>query len=180
MKCPFCGHLESKVTDSRAGTAGDVIRRRRECETCARRFTTYERVEEVVPLVVKKDGRREAFERQKVLSGLRRACDKRAVPLERIEHIVDAIERELIDSGEKEVASEKVGERVMKHLREVDPVAYVRFASVYRQFKDIDELRSEIDQLSSRRAEASPVPTTTGPSSDRAPVATKNAEGVQP
>ena len=177
MKCPFCGHLESKVTDSRAGTAGDVIRRRRECETCTRRFTTYERVEEVVPLVVKKDGRREAFERQKVLSGLRRACDKRAVPLERIEHIVDAIERELIDSGEKEVASEKVGERVMKHLREVDPVAYVRFASVYRQFKDIDELRSEIDQLSGPRAEAAaPV---VG-SSEREPATTKNGEGVQP
>ena len=137
MKCPFCGQLESKVTDSRAGTSGDVIRRRRECETCARRFTTYERVEEVLPLVVKKDGRRESFERQKVLGGLRRACDKRAIPLERMESIVDAIERELMDGGEK----------VMAHLREVDPVAYVRFASVYRQFRDIDELRSEIDQL---------------------------------
>ena len=154
MKCPFCGHLESKVTDSRAGTAGDVIRRRRECEGCARRFTTYERVEEVIPLVVKKDGRREAFDRQKVLSGLRRACDKRAVPLERIEQIVDAIERELIDSGEKEIPTEKVGERVMAHLRGVDPVAYVRFASVYRQFKDIDELRSEIDQLANETPSA--------------------------
>lgn len=151
MKCPFCGHLESKVTDSRAGTAGDVIRRRRECETCARRFTTYERVEEVLPLVVKKDGRREAFERSKVLAGLRRACDKRAVPLARIEQIVDAIERELIDAGEKEIAAETIGARVMAHLRLVDPVAYVRFASVYRQFKDIDELRSEIDQLSSAK-----------------------------
>lgn len=149
MKCPFCGHLESKVTDSRAGTGGDVIRRRRECEACARRFTTYERVEEVLPLVVKKDGRREAFERAKVLAGLRRACDKRAVPLARIEQIVDAIERELIDGGDKEISSHQVGGRVMVHLREVDPVAYVRFASVYRQFKDIDELRSEIDQLSS-------------------------------
>ena len=147
MKCPFCGQLESKVTDSRAGTAGAVIRRRRECETCQRRFTTYERVEEVLPLVVKKDGRREAFERQKALASLRRACDKRAVPLEKIEQIVDAIERELMDGGEKEIASEKVGERVMAHLRELDPVAYVSFASVYRQFKDIDELRTEIDQL---------------------------------
>lgn len=147
MKCPFCGHLESKVTDSRAGTEGDVIRRRRECETCERRFTTYERVEAVLPLVVKKDGRRETFERAKVLSGLRRACDKRAVPLERIEAIVDAIERELIDGGEKEVDGKAIGERVMIHLREVDPVAYVRFASVYRQFKDIDELRSEIDRV---------------------------------
>src|SRR3954471_3088112 len=127
MKCPFCGHLDSKVTDSRAGTAGDVIRRRRECETCQRRFTTYERVEEVLPLVVKKDGRREPFERQKALAGLRRACDKRAVPLERIEQIVDAIERELMESGEKEIRSHQLGEQVMKHLRELDPVAYVRF-----------------------------------------------------
>jgi transcriptional repressor NrdR len=149
LKCPFCGHLESKVTDSRAGTAGDVIRRRRECEGCTRRFTTYERVEEVLPLVVKKDGRREAFERQKVLAGLRRACDKRAVPLERTEQIVDTIERELIDSGDKEIGSQKVGELVMTHLREVDPVAYVRFASVYRQFKDIAELAAEIDHLKS-------------------------------
>jgi transcriptional repressor NrdR len=148
MKCPFCAHLDSKVTDSRVAAAGDVIRRRRECEECERRFTTYERVEEVLPLLVKKDGRREAFDRQKVLAGLRRACDKRAVPLATLEQIVDSIERELIDSGEKEVSSEAVGERVMKNLREVDPVAYVRFASVYRQFKDIDELRSEIEQLS--------------------------------
>jgi transcriptional repressor NrdR len=124
-----------------------VIRRRRECEGCARRFTTYERVEEVLPLVVKKDGRRETFDRQKVLGGLRRACDKRAVPIARLEVIVDAIERELIDSGDKEISAEQVGERVMSHLKEVDPVAYVRFASVYRQFKDIDELRTEIDQL---------------------------------
>jgi len=129
------------------GTAGDVIRRRRECEACTRRFTTYERVEEVLPLVVKRDGRREAFDRQKVLGGLRRACDKRAVSTERLEVIVDAVERELMDSGDKEVRAEAVGERVMTQLRAVDPVAYVRFASVYRQFKDIDELRSEIDLL---------------------------------
>ncbi len=153
MKCPFCQHLESKVTDSRVGAAGDVTRRRRECEACGRRFTTYERVEEVLPLLVKKDGRREAFDRQKVLGGLRRACDKRAVPLARLEQIVDVIERELIDSAEKEVSSEKVGERLMAHLRELDPVAYVRFASVYRQFKDIDELRSEIEQLAPRKDE---------------------------
>jgi transcriptional repressor NrdR len=152
LKCPFCAHLDSKVTDSRVGAAGDVIRRRRECEGCERRFTTYERVEEVLPLLVKKDGRREAFDRQKVLSGLRRACDKRAVPLARLEQLVDTIERELMEQGEKEVRSEQVGERVMAHLREVDPVAYVRFASVYRQFRDIDELRSEIEQLSNRAA----------------------------
>lgn len=148
MKCPFCAHLESKVTDSRASATSDVIRRRRECEACERRFTTYERVEEVLPLVVKKDGRRETFDRQKVLMGLKRACDKRAVPFARLETIVDGIERELIDAGEKEVTSEAVGARVMANLREVDPVAYVRFASVYRQFKDIEELKSEIEQLS--------------------------------
>ncbi|AKV03655.1 Ribonucleotide reductase transcriptional regulator NrdR [Labilithrix luteola] len=147
MKCPFCSSIESKVTDSRASATGDVIRRRRECEGCARRFTTYERVEEVLPLVVKKDGRREVFDRQKVLASLRRACDKRAVPLARLEQTVDGVERELIDAGDKEITSEKVGERVMAQLREIDPVAYVRFASVYRQFRDIDELRSEIDLL---------------------------------
>jgi transcriptional repressor NrdR len=147
VKCPFCAHLDSKVTDSRTGTAGDVIRRRRECEGCGRRFTTYERVEEVLPLVVKKDGRREPFERQKVLGGLHRACDKRAVPVVKLEQIVEAIERELIDGGEKEVSANLVAERVMAHLRELDPVAYVRFASVYRRFRDIDELKNEIDQL---------------------------------
>lgn len=147
MKCPFCGNADSKVTDSRAGASGDVIRRRRECEGCERRFTTYERVEEVLPLVVKKDERREQFDRQKVLSGLRRACDKRAVPVTRLEDIVDTIERELMESGEKEVSAQSIGERVMKQLRSVDPVAYVRFASVYRQFKDISELKSEIEEL---------------------------------
>ena len=113
MKCPFCSHIESKVTDSRLSTVGDVTRRRRECESCARRFTTYERVEEVLPLVVKKDGRREMFDRQKLLGGLRRACEKRAIALERIEAIVDAIERELIDSGDKEISANVVGEKVM-------------------------------------------------------------------
>jgi transcriptional repressor NrdR len=112
-----------------------------------RRFTTYERVEEVLPLVVKKDGRREVFLRQKVLGGLRRACDKRAVPLERLEETVDTIERELIDIGDKEISSKRLGELVMARLRTIDPVAYVRFASVYRQFRDIDELRTEIDRL---------------------------------
>jgi transcriptional repressor NrdR len=130
-----------------------------------RRFTTYERVEEVLPLVIKKDGRRETFDRQKVLGGLRRACDKRAVPLERLEAIVDFIERELIDSGDKEISAGLVGERVMTHLRQVDPVAYVRFASVYRQFKDIDELRSELDQLA--RNDAAPSPAT--PPGERRP-----------
>ena len=151
MKCPFCSHLESKVTDSRVATAGDVIRRRRECEQCARRFTTYERVEEVLPLVVKKDGRREMFDRQKLLSGLRRACEKRAVPLQKLEEIVDGIERDLIDSGEKEVPSPRIGERVMSRLRALDEIAYVRFASVYRSFRDLDEFREELDRLASTK-----------------------------
>ncbi|MCA9586929.1 MAG: transcriptional repressor NrdR [Myxococcales bacterium] len=151
MKCPFCAHVESKVTDSRAATGGDVIRRRRECERCERRFTTYERVEEVLPFVVKKDGRREAFDRQKVLGGLRRACDKRAVPSERLDALVDAVERALIDAGDKEIPSTVIGERAMEHLRELDEVAYVRFASVYRSFRDIDELRSEIESLTRGR-----------------------------
>ncbi len=147
MKCPFCSHAESKVTDSRAGAAGDVIRRRRECESCGRRFTTYERVEDVLPVVVKKDGRREMFDRQKLASGIRRACEKRKVPLETIEAMVDGIEREIIDSGEREITSRAVGERVMTRLRAVDDIAYVRFASVYRSFRDLDELRSELDRI---------------------------------
>ena len=151
MKCPFCAHLESKVTDSRVATAGDVIRRRRECEGCTRRFTTYERVEEVLPLIVKKDGRREMFDRQKLLSGLRRACEKRAVPLQKLEEIVDGIERDLIDSGEKEVPSPRIGERVMSRLRALDEIAYVRFASVYRSFRDLDEFREELDRLASTK-----------------------------
>ena len=147
MRCPFCSHLESKVIDSRVGAAGDVTRRRRECESCARRFTTYERVEEVLPLVVKKDGRREMFDRQKVLAGLRKACDKRAVPLDKLEAIVDTVERDLIDSGEKEVSAQAVGEKVMLELRKVDEIAYVRFASVYRSFRDIDEFLAELGKL---------------------------------
>ncbi|WP_394848278.1 transcriptional regulator NrdR [Pendulispora brunnea] len=151
MKCPFCAHLESKVTDSRLSAAGDVTRRRRECESCARRFTTYERVEEIVPLVVKKDGRRENFDRQKLLAGMRKACEKRNVALERIEAIVDQIERELIDTGDKEVGAQQVGERVMNHLRALDDIAYVRFASVYRSFRDLDEFRAELEKIAKLR-----------------------------
>jgi transcriptional repressor NrdR len=156
MKCPFCSHLESKVTDSRVAAAGDVIRRRRECEECTRRFTTYERVEEVLPLVVKKDGRRELFDRQKLLAGLRRACDKRAVVSDKLEAIVDGIERDLIDSGDKEVSAKSIGERVMPRLRALDDIAYVRFASVYRSFKDLDELREELDRLAETPARPEP------------------------
>jgi transcriptional repressor NrdR len=147
MKCPFCGHLDNKVIDSRLSQGGEVTRRRRECDQCARRYTTYERVEEVLPLVIKKDGRREPFERLKVASGLRRACEKRPVSAELLDRIVDRIERELVESGEKEVPSSTVGERCMEALRETDQVAYVRFASVYRSFKDIHEFMSALSTL---------------------------------
>jgi transcriptional repressor NrdR len=151
LKCPFCAHVESKVIDSRVSTAGDVTRRRRECESCARRFTTYERVDEVLPLVVKKDARREPFERQKILAGLRKACDKRGVPLDRLEAVVDTIERDLIESGEKEVSAQVVGEKVMTELRKLDEIAYVRFASVYRSFRDIDEFMDELKSIARTR-----------------------------
>jgi len=158
MRCPFCSHEESKVTDSRTSAAGDVTRRRRECEKCTRRFTTYERVEEVLPLVIKKDGRRETFERQKILAGLRRACDKRAIPLARLEQIVDDIERDLIETGEKEVGAQLVGEKVMTALRSTDDIAYVRFASVYRAFRDLEEFRTELDRLEQKRDSDLPPP----------------------
>jgi transcriptional repressor NrdR len=147
MKCPFCGGLDNKVTDSRLSQGDEVIRRRRECEGCARRFTTYERIELVLPMVVKKDGRREIFERMKVLAGLRRACEKRPVSTEVLDALVDQIERALVESGDKEVGSSAIGEQVMSRLREIDQVAYVRFASVYRSFKDIHEFMTELSQL---------------------------------
>ena len=151
MRCPFCLKLDSKVIDSRISTAGDVIRRRRECEGCARRFTSRERVEDVLPVVVKKDGAREPFDREKVLGGVRLACNKRPIAIERIERFIDELERQLIEGEAKEVESREIGERVMKLLRELDEVAYVRFASVYRSFRDIDEFRSELDRMASAR-----------------------------
>ena len=147
MKCPFCGTLDNKVIDSRLSQGGEVTRRRRECEGCTRRYTTYERVEQVLPLVVKKDGRREPFDRMKILGGLHRACVKRPVSAESLERLVDELERVLVETGDKEVSCTVVGERVMDALRELDHVAYVRFASVYRQFKDTNEFLSELSQL---------------------------------
>jgi transcriptional repressor NrdR len=147
MKCPFCGGLDNKVTDSRLSQGDEVIRRRRECERCSRRFTTYERLELVLPMVVKKDGRREVFDRSKVLAGLRRACEKRPVATEALDAVVDQIERALVESGDKEVASSVIGEHIMLRLRELDQVAYVRFASVYRSFKDIHEFMHELSHL---------------------------------
>jgi transcriptional repressor NrdR len=150
MKCPFCQALENKVIDSRLSKDGEVIRRRRECEGCERRFTTYERVEEILPMVVKKDGGRELFDPRKILSGIRKACEKRPVPVTAMEQIVEALERELHDSGEKEVPSSYIGERVMESLKAVDGVAYVRFASVYRSFRDVNEFLEELKYLLGR------------------------------
>ncbi len=147
MKCPFCGHLEDKVIDSRTSKDGDLIRRRRECLECERRFTSYERIEEVMPLVAKKDGRREPFERQKILHGLKMACGKRPVSAEQLEDAVNAIERKVLALGVKETPSSLVGEEVMSALKDLDMVAYVRFASVYRHFKDIGELMQEVKNL---------------------------------
>ncbi|HXN55894.1 MAG TPA: transcriptional regulator NrdR [Myxococcales bacterium] len=147
MKCPFCTELENKVIDSRLSNQGAIIRRRRECLACARRFTTYERVEEILPMVVKKDGRREAFDRAKVVAGLQLACQKRPVGAEQIEAVVDGIERSIQSMGEKEIASSVIGEAVMRELSRLDEVAYVRFASVYRSFKDLGEFMSELKEL---------------------------------
>ena len=147
MKCPFCPSQDNKVIDSRLSNQGAVIRRRREYLGCERRFTTYERVEEILPMVVKKDGRREAFDRQKIVAGLELACRKRPVSSEQIEAIVDGIERRLQEMGEKEIPTTFVGESVMRELSRLDEVAYVRFASVYRSFKDVGEFMSELKEL---------------------------------
>lgn len=151
MKCPFCTHQENKVIDSRLSKEGQVIRRRRECLGCQRRFTTYERIEEIMPLVVKKDGRREAFDRQKIVNGLKLACQKRPVSSEQMDEIVEHVERKLQELGEREVSSTVIGEHVMKGLQNLDDVAYVRFASVYRSFQDIGEFMTELKDLASER-----------------------------
>ncbi|HKQ71547.1 MAG TPA: transcriptional regulator NrdR [Polyangiaceae bacterium] len=147
MKCPYCGHLDSSVIDSRVSATSELIRRRRSCDKCERRFTTYERVDEIWPTIVKKDGRRERFDRQKLINGLRASCNKRPVSVEQIDGIADAIERDLQDRDDKEIASSLIGEQVMARLREADEVAYVRFASVYRSFRDIDEFMAELGKL---------------------------------
>jgi transcriptional repressor NrdR len=146
--------MDSKVIDSRVAAAGDVIRRRRECEGCGRRFTSRERVEDVLPVVVKKDGVRQPFDREKVLRGVRLACNKRPVAVDRIESFIDELERELIEGEAKEVNSQEIGERIMRLLRELDEVAFVRFASVYRSFRDIDEFRAELDKMVHGRPQA--------------------------
>ena len=147
MKCPFCEHIEDKVVDSRESREGDAIRRRRQCLGCERRFTTYERIDEVPYMVIKKDGRREKFERHKVLSGLLRACEKRPVSAGKLEAIVDATEAYLMDAPERERTTSEIGELIMEKLKALDTVAYIRFASVYRDFKDVREFKEELEQL---------------------------------
>ena len=147
MKCPFCGHLRDKVVDSRESKEGESIRRRRECLKCERRFTTYERIDEIPYMVVKKDGRREKFDRQKVLNGLLRACEKRPVPMGKLEQIVNDAETLVIDSPERERTTSQIGELIMNRLRRIDKVAYVRFASVYLDFKDVGEFMTELKEL---------------------------------
>ena len=151
MKCPYCGYNESKVIDSRPADEGASIRRRRECLSCGKRFTTYETVESLPMVVVKKDGSRQSFGRSKVLGGMIRACEKRPVPLAELEKIAEEIEQDLQNSMEREISTEAIGEKVMDRLRAVDQVAYVRFASVYRQFKDIDTFMAELNKLLSEK-----------------------------
>ncbi|HYL99430.1 MAG TPA: transcriptional regulator NrdR [Blastocatellia bacterium] len=147
MKCPFCAHLEDRVVDSRESREGDVIRRRRECLKCERRFTSYERIDEIPYMVVKKDGRREPFEREKVLQGIMKACERRPIPIVKIEALVNAVEKYVQESRERERSTEKIGEMIMRRLKELDKVAYVRFASVYLDFKDVSEFMSELKSL---------------------------------
>lgn len=153
MQCPFCKGMDSRVVDSRLAAGGTVTWRRRECDMCRRRFTTYERVEHALPTVVKKDGEREPFERRKVLRSLQIACNKRPVSADRLDETADDIERELALLGDKEVTTHTIGERVMTRLKELDDVAYVRFASVYKSFRDIDEFMREVGSLVRARPE---------------------------
>ena len=147
MKCPFCVHIEDKVVDSRESKEGDVIRRRRECLSCGRRFTSYERIDQIPHLVVKKDGRRERFYREKVMAGLLRACDKRPVPVKALEGVVDRVEAMVQESPDREVPAAQIGEVLMERLKDLDKVAFVRFASVYRDFKDVDQFMATLKGL---------------------------------
>ena len=165
MKCPYCSHLGDKVVDSRESKEGEVIRRRRECLDCGRRFTSYERIDEIPYMVVKKDGRREKFERQKVLNGLLRACEKRPISMGKLEQIVNEAENFVVDSPERERKTTEIGELIMSRLRRYDKVAYVRFASVYLDFKDVKEFMSELKELlDTKEAAAPPAPKTVKPS----------------
>ena len=153
MRCPFCSHVEDKVVDSRESKEGEVIRRRRECLKCGKRFTSYERIDQIPHMVVKKDGRRERFDREKVLAGLQRACEKRPVPTKALEAIVDRVEAMVQESPDREVPTVQVGEFLMESLRELDRVAFIRFASVYRDFKDVDQFMATLKGLLETRRE---------------------------
>ncbi len=163
MKCPFCHGTDNHVIDSRLTKDGSVIRRRRQCEGCQRRFTTYERVEEVLPMVVKKDGRREPFDRMKIIAGLTKACEKRPISMATIEELTDRVERALQERGEKEIPSSAIGEAVMRELHALDKVAYVRFASVYRSFRDVGEFMRELEELLKERRGEPTAPSPRGP-----------------
>ncbi len=152
MQCPMCRAPDSRVIDSRLGKEGDTIRRRRHCDGCGHRFTTYERVEVALPMVVKKDGRRQPFDRGRIVSGLRRACEKRPVSVDTIEEVASQIERQTLERGESEVTSSQIGEAVMAALHDLDAVAYVRFASVYREFRDVHEFMHELEELIAARS----------------------------
>ncbi len=147
MMCPFCGHKEDKVIDSRESKEGDSIRRRRQCLSCERRFTTYERSDEIPYMVIKKDGRRERFDRQKVLAGLMRACEKRPVGIAKLAEVVDAVEARLADNPDREISTTQIGEMLMERLQSLDKIAYVRFASVYRDFQDVEAFLNELKNL---------------------------------
>lgn len=151
MRCPFCGWNESKVVDSRPADDYIVIRRRRECEKCSKRFTTYEKIEEMPLVIVKRDDRREVFQREKIVNGVLRACQKRPISIKEVEEIADSVEKELYNTMEKEIESKKIGEMVMSRLKKLDDVAYVRFASVYKQFKDINTFLEELNKLMNER-----------------------------
>jgi transcriptional repressor NrdR len=153
MRCPYCSTLENKVIDSRLSKDGRTIRRRRECLKCERRFTTYEKLDEILPMVIKSDGRREPFNRDKIIEGIKKSCQKRPVSITRIEEFVDSLEIYLQELGKKEIDSKEIGERVIQSLKEWDEVAYVRFASVYRQFKDINEFMAELEDILKSRKE---------------------------
>jgi transcriptional repressor NrdR len=150
MKCPFCGHAENKVIDSRISKDGKAVRRRRECLNCTKRFTTYEYVEDVLPMVIKKDGRREQFDRQKILNGVKKACEKRPISMESIDKLVENVEQACQEMQVEEISSTIIGEKIMNELKAFDGVAYVRFASVYRQFRDVGEFMSELKDLLSK------------------------------
>lgn len=147
MRCPYCSKIDNKVIDSRLSKDGKVVRRRRECNACGRRFTTYERVELTLPMVIKKDGRREPFNRSKIISGIQKACQKRPISVEKIEDFTDSLEVYFQELGKKEIPSSEIGEVVINKLKEWDEVAYVRFASVYRQFKDVGEFMKELEEI---------------------------------